>query len=116
MNLRRAVGPTRSGWRLDGIKPIQFFWGDVRPGGEKRFEYRRALFSLIGYLICRLLCATRALMIAPTVNLGVVGATVEENPHGLRAAVVHRVAVNLGVVATLRGDDACKERVFRRSA
>lgn len=33
----------------------------------------------------------------------------EENPNSLCAAVVDLVVVNLGIVATLRGDDACNE-------
>lgn len=47
-----------------------------------------------------------------TVNLGVVGAAVEEDAHGQRAAIEDRVAVDLDVVATLRGDDACREVGF----
>lgn len=41
-----------------------------------------------------------------TVNLGVVGAAVEEDAHGIRPAVVDIVVVDLDVVATLGRDDA----------
>ena len=45
-----------------------------------------------------------------TVDLGVVGAAVEEDPHGVLAPVEDLVVVDLHVVAALGGDDTCVVR------
>ncbi len=56
--------------------------------------------SKVGY------CKPHSACVFLTVDFAVVGAAVKEDAHGLLASIADRVAVDLDVVAPLRGDDA----------